>query len=367
MLQKTKAILSASKSVVADILKDRAKSLLCLFLATTSIMLSLMFSVQTVNVFDGKNHFTIKAFGKDAYSVLSRLDLNDSEYEITNVASKFLTTNIRISYIFPLNIKVGNDLSTYSVRAGHLGDILNGLGFTLDEHDTVSLPLDKYIDKASTVEITDVEYVTETVFESIPYGTKVEYSDKYSHTDGKIYTEGKVGTKAVTCSVKYVNGKPVETTVIGEEITEYAIDSTTIIGTAVPTQASGGAVPASSVSSISKLDVPADLLLDKNGVPVKYSSKKALRATAYTYTGNNCSTGVAPKPGYVAVDPKEIPYGTKMYIVSADGKYVYGYAIAADTGGFIYGNRTDIDLFLESKSDCVNFGRRNINVYFLED
>jgi 3D (Asp-Asp-Asp) domain-containing protein len=77
------------------------------------------------------------------------------------------------------------------------------------------------------------------------------------------------------------------------------------------------------------------------------------------------ATGKYPKPGYVAVDPKEIPYGTKMYIVSADGQYVYGYAIAADTGGFIHGTRADMDLFLDSEQQCVQFGRRDIIVYFV--
>ena len=36
--------------------------------------------------------------------------------------------------------------------------------------------------------------------------------------------------------------------------------------------------------------------------------------------------------GVIAVDPTVIPYGTKMYIESADGKYIYGYAIAGDCG-----------------------------------
>ena len=77
------------------------------------------------------------------------------------------------------------------------------------------------------------------------------------------------------------------------------------------------------------------------------------------------ATGIYPTPGYVAVDPKEIPYGTKMYIVSADGQYVYGYAIAADTGGFIHGDRADMDLFMDTHGQCVKFGRRDIVVYFV--
>ena len=90
-----------------------------------------------------------------------------------------------------------------------------------------------------------------------------------------------------------------------------------------------------------------------------------VRATAYTYTGNNCATGVAPKPGYIAVNPKVIPYGTKMFIKTTDGKYIYGYAVAADTGGFVATRPTNFDLYFPTESQCTEFGRRNIEVYVL--
>ena len=105
--------------------------------------------------------------------------------------------------------------------------------------------------------------------------------------------------------------------------------------------------------------------LDANGNPVNYKSKMTVRATAYTYTGNNCATGVAPRPGYIAVNPKVIPYGTKMYIVSQDGKYVYGYCIAADTGGFVEMGNTDIDLYMANKDMCYDWGNREVIIYVL--
>jgi 3D (Asp-Asp-Asp) domain-containing protein len=153
---------------------------------------------------------------------------------------------------------------------------------------------------------------------------------------------------------------------ISEKMGEYSIDDNSVEDATAPLYAGNGVTQANNVSSISKLDAPNDLLLDAEGKPLKYSSKKTLHCTAYTHTGNKMSTGKYPKPGYVAVDPREIPYGTKMYITSADGKYVYGYAIAADTGGFIYNSRTDLDLFLDSESQCVTFGRRDMIVYFVD-
>lgn len=120
------------------------------------------------------------------------------------------------------------------------------------------------------------------------------------------------------------------------------------------------------VSQISKLQPETPIDLDEDGNPINYKSKFTTEATAYTYTGRNCSTGVAPTPGYVAVNPNVIPYGTKLYIKSSDGRINYGYAIAADTGGFINSRPNNVDLFMQTKSDCLNFGRRNVEIYILE-
>jgi 3D (Asp-Asp-Asp) domain-containing protein len=61
----------------------------------------------------------------------------------------------------------------------------------------------------------------------------------------------------------------------------------------------------------------------------------------------------------VAVDPKVIPLGTNLYIEG------YGYAVAADTGGAIKGNKIDL-CFEESNSELRKFGRKNVTVYILD-
>ena len=87
--------------------------------------------------------------------------------------------------------------------------------------------------------------------------------------------------------------------------------------------------------------------------------------TAYS-GGGICSTGVPAAVGRVAVDPNEIPYGTRMYVTSADGSYVYGYCVAADTGGFIYTSDTVLDLYMNTESECISFGRRDMLIYILD-
>ena len=90
-------------------------------------------------------------------------------------------------------------------------------------------------------------------------------------------------------------------------------------------------------------------------------------ATAYTNTDPRCTlwtaTGTLCRVGAIAVDPKVIPYGTRMYIVTNDGRYVYGIAVAEDCGGAIKGNR--VDLYFNTDAECRAFGIRNCTIYFL--
>ena len=77
---------------------------------------------------------------------------------------------------------------------------------------------------------------------------------------------------------------------------------------------------------------------------------------AYTSTGlrtHRDPNGIST----VAIDPTVIAYGSKLYIPG------YGYAIAADCGGAIKGNR--IDLFMLSEAECFTFGRRSVTVYLV--
>ena len=94
----------------------------------------------------------------------------------------------------------------------------------------------------------------------------------------------------------------------------------------------------------------------------------SLTATAYYAFGSGgndingngiTATGLRARKGIVAVDPRIIPLGTKLYIPG------YGEALAADTGGWIKNDR--IDLCFESLEECFKFGRRKIKVYLVED
>lgn len=111
------------------------------------------------------------------------------------------------------------------------------------------------------------------------------------------------------------------------------------------------------------------VLVTADGEILYYEKTILSEATAYTMTDEGCdeitATGTYARYGAIAVDPKVIPYFTKMFIVSNDGKYVYGYASAEDCGGAINGTR--IDLYYDTTYECFQFGRRDCTIYILTD
>lgn len=108
-------------------------------------------------------------------------------------------------------------------------------------------------------------------------------------------------------------------------------------------------------------------LVLENGQTVTFNQKRVMEATAYTTgdpgVGTVTATGTTVRLGTVGINPRSIPYGTKMYIVSNDGAYVYGFSRAEDTGA-LGSNR--VDLYMNSYYDCIQFGRRDCTVYILD-
>jgi len=95
---------------------------------------------------------------------------------------------------------------------------------------------------------------------------------------------------------------------------------------------------------------------------VPYTQVLGMEATAYLPTDGGgeglTAMGIPATYGIVAVDPDVIPLGSRVYIPG------YGEALAADTGGAIYGYR--IDLCMEDYWQAMDFGRRTVNVFVLK-
>ncbi len=98
----------------------------------------------------------------------------------------------------------------------------------------------------------------------------------------------------------------------------------------------------------------------------KAGEEMTVTATAYTASCEGCSgttaTGINlnanPDKKVIAVDPSVIPLGST---VEVEG---YGTAVAGDTGGAIKGKK--IDVFIPSKSDAVDWGRKQVKIKVLD-
>lgn len=157
-----------------------------------------------------------------------------------------------------------------------------------------------------------------------------------------------------------------ENSVQTENMSEF-IDITQAIGDSAVGEISGInsaiKIPDSELELVGFVEEPAK----KNMVEMtsvgnrEYSYVLSMEATAYLASDGNgdgiTATGIPATYGVAAVDPSIIPLGSRLYIPG------YGEAIAADTGGAIYGHR--IDLCMESYAEAMQFGRRNVTVYIL--
>ena len=136
------------------------------------------------------------------------------------------------------------------------------------------------------------------------------------------------------------------------------------LASSTPVRYSGGYPLNTQGIPMSDMQVPDYVTFGADGLPNNYSYYIDGTATAY-YVGPLTSTGSYVHQGAVAVNPRNIPYGTEMYIVSLDGNYVYGWCRAEDTGGFIYMSRgPTVDLYMSSYDDCVQWGFRGVRIYF---
>jgi len=119
------------------------------------------------------------------------------------------------------------------------------------------------------------------------------------------------------------------------------------------------------VASISTAADGSGTITLENGEVLTFKETRTMKGTAYTTGGSigtRTASGTTVHVGVVAVDKNVLPLGTKMYIVSNDGEYVYGFAIAEDTG--VRGNM--LDLYMDTYRECIQFGVRECTAYILD-
>jgi len=314
---------------------------------------------QRVTVNDNGAISSFLSFSKD-----SQIILTENGYEIgenDEVITKSDDDNIAITInrAVTVSILVDGENKIIEVRPNStVAQALSAASVSLGIDDVISCDPNTIVYDGMEITVQRISYSDYTVDEVLPYQQIRQETNELYKGETRLQTPGQNGVLTHYYQNTVVDGIVTQTREIGYNITTPAVDEVVLVGTKPRVKQS----PAKG-SGKSQLTVPASVSLDGNGIPKNYSNVITGRACAYT-GGGNTSTGKSAAPGYVAVNPNIIPYGTQMYIVS-EGGYVYGYAIAADTGGSCMANDILVDLYMNTKQECVNFGSRTVNVYIL--
>lgn len=266
---------------------------------------------------------------------------------------------IRVMHEMSINIIADGKTQSVTVTADTVEEALVRTGVTLGENDEVVPAKGTLLSNGMSITVGRVSYAERTVEnEVIQYETVTKESASMFKGESKIETEGQNGLRNVTYRDKIIDGKIAESNVVTETVLQPAVNEVKVVGT----KNKLANIKLKTNSPISGFQTPNWMKFDANGLPTNYKSIIEGKAAAYT-GGGRTSTGKKAQPGYIAVNPKQIPYGTEMYIVSMDGKYVYGYCIAADTGGFAQKGTFTVDLYMNTLSECYQWGARQVRIY----
>ncbi len=312
-----------------------------IILSAAAITVILLLSILTIAV--------VRNNGK-----ISKIDFIGMTNSVS-ASNKVITVNPHPYY----NVTVNADGQTYSVKAtGTVADAINAAGIKVDDNDLINIGLNEPLNRRTSISINRVDIIEEVRLETIEYATQYQEDDDYFLGYSEVVVDGEEGELEKLVHHVYVDGRLTSSQVVSTEVTEEPVNEVIVLGTSE--------VNPIQEMSISQLEVPDYLALDENGAPTSYTAVYTGKACAYSAKPTaKTASGRTVKVGYVAVDPSLIPYGTELYIASTDGKHIYGYAIAADTGTGLLEGVCLVDLFMESYEASCEWGAKQVNVYVL--
>lgn len=245
-------------------------------------------------------------------------------------------TTLDIRRVQKITVNCDGSKDVYATYGDTVGNILSALKITLTGEDRATYPLSTQTFDGMIIDVIRVTHKTVEYEEVV--SCDFTYYEDTSLAAGEVLVleNGRDGKVHRTDYITYENGAEVSRETVKENV---VVAPTKGIALCAP-----GAV---------------------NGVSGTSRTLSCL-GTAYSCDGRPgiTATGTIVHLGTVAVDPKVIPLGSKLYITSDDGKYVYGYATAEDTGGLIKGNR--VDLYYNTTEECIQFGARRVTVRVLK-
>lgn len=309
---------------------------------------------EVVIAYDGKE-VKVSTFATTVEDVLNKQNINIGKEDkiIPGLHEKVEKgSRIVVHRAFEVTLVDGQKEETVTTAEKTVEDLLEALDIELKGEDRVEPQLQAELSPGEKVKITRITEETLMEKQVIPFQTTIKHNDDMDHGKTRKVQEGKSGLKEVQLKITYEDGVEKAREVVGEKVLKKSTNEIIEKGTA-------------------KL-----LVTSRGGEPRRYKDVIIMEASAYTddyeSTGKNpgdkyfgiTRSGTKVRPGVVAVDPRVIPLGSKLYIESMDRTASYGNASAEDTGGAIKGNK--IDLFFESRQEALRFGRRNVKVYILD-
>ncbi|MDR9756524.1 MAG: ubiquitin-like domain-containing protein [Thermacetogeniaceae bacterium] len=234
---------------------------------------------------------------------------------------------------FPVQLVADGDTTTIYTTTTNVRGVLKKASLSLGELDRVSPELDAEVEPGCEIRVTRVKEEVITEEYDIPAKTERKPDSTLNKGQQKVVREGSPGEGVRQVKVVYEDGKEVSRKTIKDQVVRSPVNRVIAYGT---------------ISTISR-----------GGDVIRYRKVIQARATAYgPSAGKYTATGHRVARGVVAVDPRVIPLGSRLYI---DG---YGYGRALDVGGAIKGNT--VDLFFPSDAECYRWGVRYVKVYILQ-
>lgn len=267
--------------------------------------------------------------------------------EISVVSYENNRTTINIQRTFDVSVQADGVGTEVSLISGTVQDALALAGVSLGEYDYTTPSLNTPVYEGDEITVHRVEYVQTVEYEPIPYETEYVYTSLYFRWTSKQTTmqEGSDGQTDITSTERWVDG---------------ALESSQISSVVVSKQ------PTTAIYKVYGAKAPVSSLTGPDGTtnaPTSYSAVYTGRSTGYYSSRGSGASGLGLGYGTVAVNPNIIPYGTLVYITSTDGKFVYGYAIATDTGTSLMNGTCLVDCFYETYEESTLHWAQTVNVY----
>jgi len=305
-------------------------------------------AAKPIKVAMGDERRTIWTTADTVKELIQQEDIDVTEHDRIEPALDTVIKNdlsLTIDKAFQITLNVGEeDKQHVWTTSTTVADFLKNQDVQLNELDKVEPALTDELTEKSNVTVTRIEKVTDVVEEPIAFNVVEKKDDNIEKGVQKVINSGKEGKQEKHYEVTIENGQEVRRKLLKTETVQKSEDRVVALGTKVVQTST--TVASRGNDSVSK--------------------EFYVNSTAYTANCNGCSgttaTGVNlkanPNAKVIAVDPSVIPLGTKVYVEG------YGYAVAADTGSAIKGNK--IDVFLSSKSAAYRWGSKRVKIKILE-